>query len=466
MEAFDRINIANQIKVASCTISDLFLENIVTESGETISGNLEIPEYQRPYVWQENQIKKLLTDIKEHFESSDTPLYYLGSIILHQHDNTLSIIDGQQRLTTLAIIQHIKDINKVPKLKYASPKTITNIKNNYNYLNSKKDELRNIDFEKLNVTIVVTDNEDDAYTFFETQNTGGVRLLGIDIIKAHHLRAIPHKERNENYAITWEKQKNIDTVIKQLIKARRWNVLNPKYVPSDRDEKGTKNSIIEDFSEETKGTDKIAYSQIMATNNYSLIQVSPYKLAIRQPLANGENFIDYLEQFCDLYQRLFKNVSDAEISGEYYSFNQEIIQPINGTAFLKEFYEIALLCYVNKFGFEKLVEASYWIFRYTYSLRITSLRVMEKSIPAFIKNNHWLFDSVLSSFNSKEAIERLKAFDYSKFILTPEEIQKSGVTQGFIKRISEYFQGIDKSNFDKTLKIGIYNKIKDANNGK
>jgi hypothetical protein len=444
------------IKVASCTISELFSENIPETD---ISGTLEIPEYQRPYVWGTKEIDKLLLDIKEHFGQSNKTLYYLGSIILHQHDGKLSIIDGQQRLTTLAIIQHIKDTNKVPKLKYASPTTIEHIKNNHEYLKPKT--LSDIDFDKLNVTLVVTDNEDDAYTFFETQNAGGVRLSGIDIIKAHHLREIsPKGKRDENYAISWEKQKNISTVIEQLIKARRWNVLHWVSVPSGRDEKGTKSSIIEDFSEKTIGKEKAAYSQMIATNNYSSIQVSPFKLAIRQPLANGENFIDYLEQFCELYQRLFINEEDAEINKEHYNFNKEIIQVGYGTAFLREFYEIVVLCYVNKFGVENLLEASYWIFRYTYSLRVSSLRVMEKSIPKFISDTK-LLDIILASFNHEQVIEQLQKFNYQM-----ADITSSTVANNFIDRVIKYFDNIDLNDFDETLKKAIIHKTKkEVSNG-
>jgi hypothetical protein len=456
------------IKVASCTIAELFSEKVCRPNGEVISGTLEIPEYQRPYVWSKKEVDKLLLDIKEHFERLDNPLYYLGSIILHQHGGKLSIIDGQQRLTTLAIIQHVADTNKVPKLKYASPKTIGNIKQHYDYLKQKD---LNIDFSKLNVTLVVTDNEDDAYTFFETQNTGGVRLSGIDIIKAHHLRKIsPERKRNEDYAITWEKQKNIAIVVEQLIKARRWNVLNWKNVPSDRNKKGTKNSIIEDFSEETKETTKTAYSQMIATNNYSTLnystfQFSPFKFAIRQPLANGENFIDYLEQFCALYQRLFLNNSDSEISDEYYKFNEKIIQAVGGgTAFLKELYEITILCYVNKFGLENLLEASYWIFRYTYSRRVSAVKtVRENSIPSFLRENNYLFDVILSSFNHVQCIDNLKQFNYT---FNNENTDGNTVKARFIKSVNEYFDNINKGDYDGSLKQAIENKIKINNNGK
>ncbi|MDR1717237.1 MAG: DUF262 domain-containing protein [Prevotella sp.] len=465
----------NLVQVVSCTITELFSEKVIDSDGNEISGTLEIPEYQRPYVWTKKEIDKLLSDIKEQNNKQDEkPMYYLGSIILHKYrkdeeeKDHLAIIDGQQRITTLAIMQHIiKEINKVPKVKYVSPITIEHIKKNHNFLELKKEDwINDIDFENLNVTLVVTENEDDAYTFFETQNTGGVRLSGIDIIKAHHLRKIsPNGKRDEQYAITWENQKNIDVVIEQLIKARRWNILDWQNVPSDRDIKGTKNSIVQDFSEKTLEKTKAAYTQIIFTDNYSSIKVSPFKLAIRQPLANGENFIDYLEQFTELYQRLFKNNSDADIPNEYYKFNKAIIKKIDGTAFLKEFYEIAILCYVNKFGLENLLEASFWIFRYTYSLRVCKRMIREDGIPAFIKNGNYIFDVITAAFNHRLLIERLCSFSYQECEI-PASGAGSNTILNFIKRVNDYFGCIDKNKYDKTLKTSIEKKIKENPNGK
>jgi len=462
------------IKVASCTIAELFSADskpILDSNGTTISGLLEIPEYQRPYVWTEKEIGKLLLDIQGHSGQNNKPKYYLGSIILHKHNGKLSIIDGQQRLTTLAIIQHIVDENKVPKIKYLSPTTILHIQKNYNFLKDKIEELKCFDFSNLNVTLVVTACEDDAYTFFETQNTGGVRLSGIDIIKAHHLREInPRGKRDEQYAIIWEKQKNLETVIKQLIKARRWNALFWEDVPSDRYIKETKQSIIKDFSEKTLEKRKAAYSQIIAIDNYSSIQSTPFKFAIRQPLANGENFIDYLDQFAELYQRLFKKISenettsDFEIPYEFFNFNKNIIQKIDGTAFLKELYEIAVVCYANKFGVDNLLEASFWIFRYCYSLRVSKPKmVREMSIPVFLKSGHFIFDIILSSFNHEQLMIWLQQFEYE---FNFENTIGNTVKNRFIDRVAGYFNFSDANEFDEKLKLGIINKINKNRNGK
>lgn len=57
------------IKVAVCNLAQLLSgKRIKTESQKYIQGQLSIPEYQRPYVWGEKQIDKLIDDLKDHQE--------------------------------------------------------------------------------------------------------------------------------------------------------------------------------------------------------------------------------------------------------------------------------------------------------------------------------------------------------------------------------------------------------------
>lgn len=65
----------------------------------------QIPRYQRPYSWGDEQLEKLWDDIMEAKESE--PNYFLGSIITakpQENSNYLDVVDGQQRLTTLLIL--------------------------------------------------------------------------------------------------------------------------------------------------------------------------------------------------------------------------------------------------------------------------------------------------------------------------------------------------------------------------
>jgi Protein of unknown function DUF262/Protein of unknown function (DUF1524) len=71
--------------------------------------DLQIPVFQRPYDWRASQIDAFIADLEE---SIDTPLF-LGLVVLHKQPNgKFSIIDGQQRLTTLMIL--LSALNAAP----------------------------------------------------------------------------------------------------------------------------------------------------------------------------------------------------------------------------------------------------------------------------------------------------------------------------------------------------------------
>ena len=81
------------------TISDIFNGNRL----------LQIPFFQRSYVWKEEQWSRFLSDME--FISVTDKDYFLGSIILKQQatpanssiGDVRTVIDGQQRMTTMAI---------------------------------------------------------------------------------------------------------------------------------------------------------------------------------------------------------------------------------------------------------------------------------------------------------------------------------------------------------------------------
>ena len=66
-----------------------------------------IPSYQRPYVWSEDDVKKLFDDIKEAYLNNE-PHYFIGSVLSAirpvNGTDTYELIDGQQRTTTLMLV--------------------------------------------------------------------------------------------------------------------------------------------------------------------------------------------------------------------------------------------------------------------------------------------------------------------------------------------------------------------------
>jgi hypothetical protein len=70
-----------------------------------------IPLYQRPYAWQQDQTEELLDDLLSFVGDGDGPVddlnpYFLGNIVVIKEDHKpdADVVDGQQRLTTLAIL--------------------------------------------------------------------------------------------------------------------------------------------------------------------------------------------------------------------------------------------------------------------------------------------------------------------------------------------------------------------------
>ena len=203
---------------------------------------LEIPFYQRAYVWGEEQWERFLGDME--FVTASKRPYFLGSIILKQESsgNTWSevsevrtVIDGQQRLTTMIIffkalcakigagklferdfiletgdvaLSHGRydrdDFKKVVDAKGSEPIDGSSaIIGAYNYF------LKNIDPEKVDrntiksnvqfVCIDLTEGEDEQQ-IFDTINSLGVRLTTAELLKNYFF----NRENEQAFKECWE----------------------------------------------------------------------------------------------------------------------------------------------------------------------------------------------------------------------------------------------------------------------
>jgi uncharacterized protein with ParB-like and HNH nuclease domain len=71
-----------------------------------------IPDYQRPYAWEEEQCQTLWDDLftfafpdNNYEKFNDNEEYFLGSIVTYKNEHDkMEVIDGQQRLTTLMLL--------------------------------------------------------------------------------------------------------------------------------------------------------------------------------------------------------------------------------------------------------------------------------------------------------------------------------------------------------------------------
>ena len=226
------------MEAAKKTINDIFNGNRI----------LEIPFFQRSYVWEEEQWERFLRDM-ELATSRENP-YFLGSIILKQQPTDTgggvcdirTVVDGQQRLTTLNIffkvlylktsaelydevfrqrsntareiaLKHnhndISDFNEIVSLeKEIEIVGKSNIVKAYSYFGE------NIDLEKLDpqkllakIMFVVIDLgvDEDEQSIFDTINSLGVRLTTAELLKNYFFGRTDIKSYEENWKKIFEK---------------------------------------------------------------------------------------------------------------------------------------------------------------------------------------------------------------------------------------------------------------------
>ena len=231
-----------------------------------------IPVYQRNYDWSTSQCKQLLDDILEVGTNSKMSAHFIGSVV-YIHDDVytssrikeLTIIDGQQRLTTLTLIymslyRLAKELNDNALEAEISETYLTNkfapeeeklklrptenndraikyllrgdqneefdnfskVIDNYNYFKYRITE-ENFEFvlnglAKLMFVEISLDREkDDPQRIFESLNSTGLELSQADLIRNYILMGLKRKDQNKIYNNYWE-------IIEKLAKDETKNV--------------------------------------------------------------------------------------------------------------------------------------------------------------------------------------------------------------------------------------------------
>ncbi|MGN8488124.1 DUF262 domain-containing protein [Helicobacter pylori] len=214
----------------------------------------QIPIYQRPYQWTEENCEKLLDDLFFNYEDDRESDYFCGSLVLilisedSKKARTYDIVDGQQRLSTFILLAKVlatlyserlteesedylqeslitkygkKDrlnfnamgFNSKKDFQYAltsfNDVPISNNKNNYlknaiclkNYLKKKEIEDINdfIEWLYFNVVFITITcpNAYKALRIFNVLNARGLALNATDIFKGELLKHAKEHEREE-----------------------------------------------------------------------------------------------------------------------------------------------------------------------------------------------------------------------------------------------------------------------------
>lgn len=446
------------IRVGRCTARELLrgckISAADTQGGAcSIEGRLSIPEYQRPYRWGKAQISRLLRDLKDQQvgATNDVP-YFLGTVILHDDGaGRLNLIDGQQRVTTLALMDYLSEPGVRCALEFEHPSSQQCIHDNLQWLADDPDGWKDwLSLDGIEFSLVVTGSLDDAYLFFETQNTGGVRLQGPDIIKAYHLRAIEGLQYQQQFAKQWEamesnhsaedaksKRATLNDTALALLRGRAWQGVDSRELPSHRQPEQVRRALVSEFADQTgKGCD-VAYGLLvrrddLAGRSSERLQVHGYALA--QPLNAGINSVRYLAWFRQLH-RQYWIAPGPTLPNEYRRFIVWL-QGLEGCGYLHDLFVSCLLLYISRFGEQDLTRAAKKLFRVVYAPRMTNERaVRESSIYAFVRKQPVL-DWITQSYTPAQCLARLDAFELKP---EPSNLNKNGVKQRFFAAAIDFF---------------------------
>ncbi|MBZ2107113.1 DUF262 domain-containing protein [Streptococcus mitis] len=267
-------------------------------------GNLRIPSYQRPYKWNRKHIRNLFYDLRDAMGKKE---YQIGSVILHENDGHLDIVDGQQRLISISLFLYLLDdlgnYKGANQLLSAELGELScyHASENYNEWenltqlvgeNHAKD-ICNFLLENCSVSVITMPQErlSEAFQLFDSQNNRGKSLEPHDLLKAYHLRK--QDSEDERIVEKWEQfveDKDLslkELFDKHLFRMRRWfrgetGLTNKRY--------GSYLRFTEDFIDDFKGVD--------LNQNFPYLELYRHienLMSITMPIIDGSKFFEYIE---------------------------------------------------------------------------------------------------------------------------------------------------------------------------
>ena len=410
-----------------------------------------IPEYQRPYVWTPDNVNDLLEDLWFAYENNPEDEYFVGSLVLKKITESsfdeYEVLDGQQRLTTFALMLSIlknktnedttkkaieeslfqkaipvKRIPERPRIVYKirgdSDKFLTNfilkgskiqddkdvsinnmtnaIKTIEEFFKNKNDAIEGfIDFLFNNVVFiyVATEDREDAFRLFTILNNRGIPLTNADILKAINIGEIEksgNKKLAEEYAKKWEEiQNELGDDFDRFLGFIRTILLKEK----------ARKSLLEEFEEKIYNTGK---------------------------LAKGKEMIDLLDRYYAIYTKIIDfSPADNPLSERSPQENNEYknLITIMKTALPSTDWVPPLLYFYYKFGDEFLLTflkklefkfSSDWILYFTPTQRIENMNRILKKIDNATSPKDVLNDADIFKVNVNDLRNALSGDVYGK----------------------------------------------------
>lgn len=411
---------------------------------------LSIPNYQRIYCWEEQNVKCLLDDVFEHLENAEKTnvTYRLGTVILHSHDGKYDIVDGQQRLITLSLLLY--EIGVYPSLldeKLSSKQSMEYVAYNKFYINKyiqrnlmikslKKRLLKSIDFS---VLILKNTSLDLAYTFFSNLNARGVRLTDYDLLKAHHLRYIPSTLERQSMlaAEVWNKMIEKGRISKDSSDYADYETTLDTYIYRLR--KWMRKKECADYTNQYRIKREYEAAPIIE-------EIPPFgeRFYFNEPIQGGTHFFSFVEQHLDHYHKFIQ-------TEEYHTLH--VLMGWGSHRWYRDVIESLLFGYYIKFGAFYLSDALVVIMRIILQHRFITSRARKASIVQYAGDTELILiiDQATSpTFFLAEARNIVKELAYpSRQSMAPIMLSMRRIAANVSKRIEmnivvESFKNINR----------------------
>ncbi|MFW7402729.1 DUF262 domain-containing protein [Vagococcus fluvialis] len=371
---------------------------------ELMKLNLKIPEYQRPYRWSSSSTNTLFADTYEAFKSRIDE-YRLGSVILHKSKNTetqnyeYNLVDGQQRTTTLSILLYVLGEKSQNLLSEDyKPSSRDAIRKNYMLLQKRVYELpaeeqsKYKEYLEKNCTVVkiVTDSEQEAFQFFDSQNSRGKALKPHDLLKSYHLREMTRDPEQLKIKLISEWEDTDQNALEDLFRNYLYPVIrwfknrDGLNYSSDKiqDFKGIKQSNTYNYAIYHKASN-IFIEQVNSSGASELLRSGELnQFQLTQPIIAGKRFFAWTLHYSLLLEQV-KNKIDS------YHKKEEVPGKRTGDIYIKQLYEASLLFYADRFDFETIDESvMHQLYTWCYSLRLRMKAVYPQTINKYACGQH------------------------------------------------------------------------------
>lgn len=361
---------------------------------------LRIPDFQRPYSWTPQHARQLVTDIAAAQKRSQDQPYVMGTIILlkRPQEEHFEVVDGQQRLLTLHMLRTLLREGQLRDL--AAGETpihlvYQELARLVGEMQDKAEYQRFLD-TRAQVLRIVTNDEDEAFQFFDSQNFRGKALRPHDLLKAFHLREMVATTAAEQRAVVeqWEtaEENDLDRLFGTYLARIHWwsrNLPARAFTAENLDifkgvSRSTPHLPATEYHRAAKavlpGVQEWAHPEADERTTRDLRRA---RHQLDAPISAGRSFFDFtafmleeMERFESLLFRRDTRTGDPDpdldvfVNGARFRFNREL-------------YVAAALYYTNKYSEDDLRRIRPRLFRWAYGPRLAYERLGWRSTDKY-----------------------------------------------------------------------------------